>query len=85
VRLNLIKKSVGWPNLFDSAIVSRVPNHGIVDLMVVVPAHANGFIMQAGAENVTWRSPGIGFRIFNMSIAKYDVRSATMIFACEAI
>src|SRR5712664_700631 len=67
------------------ALISRIPHNRIVDLMVVVPSHTNCLIMEACAEKVRGRSPGIGFGIFYMSIAKDYIRSAAMVPAGQAI
>src|SRR6267142_4542088 len=56
-----------------------------MDLMVVVPSHANGLIMESCAEKVRGRSPGTCLGIFQMRIAKHYVGSAAMVITREAV
>src|SRR4051812_12755763 len=56
-----------------------------MDLMIVVPSHANGLVMEPGAEQVRWCSPGTCLAVFHMSIAKDHVSSSAMVLACQSV
>src|SRR5262249_16695844 len=66
-------------------IISREPKQAGMDLMIVVPSHANTLIAQAGAEKVCGRSRGICFPILYVSIAKDYVGSSAMVITREAV